>query len=91
MGPVNWATGLDENGRPIEAEGVRYEKNPVALLPGPMGAHTWQPMAFSPELELAYIPAQEIPAIYAEDSRFDSKPTAWNTGSDFARRCTTAD
>jgi glucose dehydrogenase len=28
--PVNWATGLDLNGRPIEAEGARYEKNPIS-------------------------------------------------------------
>jgi quinohemoprotein ethanol dehydrogenase len=84
FGPMNWATGLDVNGRPIEADGARYGKNPVALLPGPLGAHNWHPMAYSPELELAYIPAQEIPAVYAEDSQFDPSPLGWNTGTDFA-------
>ncbi|MFT4875220.1 MAG: quinohemoprotein ethanol dehydrogenase [Congregibacter sp.] len=84
FGPVSWATGLDKNGRPIEAEGARYGKNPVTLLPGPSGAHNWHPMAYNPELELAYIPAQEIPATYAEDSRFSAGSTAWNTGADFA-------
>lgn len=84
FGPVNWATGLDEKGRPIEAEGARYGKNPVALLPGPHGAHNWHPMAYNPELELAYIPAQEIPYAYAEDSRFNNGSTGWNTGTDAA-------
>jgi quinohemoprotein ethanol dehydrogenase len=82
--PVNWATGLDDNGRPIEAQGARYEKNPIVLLPGPPGAHNWHPMAYNPDLELAYIPAQEIPQGYGQDSRFDSNPTVWNTGVDFA-------
>jgi quinohemoprotein ethanol dehydrogenase len=84
FGPVSWATGLDENGRPIEAEGARYGKNPVTLLPGPHGAHNWHPMAYNPELQLAYIPAQEIPAVFSDDSRFASGKTAWNTGADFA-------
>lgn len=84
FGPVSWATGLDKNGRPIEAEGARYGTNPVTLLPGPAGAHNWHPMAYNAELELAYIPAQEIPAVYAEDSRFTAGSTAWNTGADFS-------
>jgi quinohemoprotein ethanol dehydrogenase len=84
FGPMNWATGLDEKGRPIEAEGARYGKNPVALLPGTLGAHNWHPMAYNPQLELAYIPAQEIPSVFAEDSRFDTNTIGWNTGADFA-------
>lgn len=84
FGPISWATGLDGNGRPIEAEGARYGTSPVALLPGPLGAHNWHPMAFNPELELAYIPAQEIPALYAEDVGFTAGTTGWNTGADFS-------
>jgi len=41
-------------------------------------------MAFNPDLELAYIPAQEIPQAYREDSRFSHKSKGWNTGADFA-------
>ena len=81
---MNWATGLSESGRPIETAMARYGKEPVILLPGPLGAHNWHPMAYNPDLQLAYIPAQELPQAYMEDSQFESKPVAWNTGSDFS-------
>ena len=82
--PLNWATGLDENGRPMEVAAARYGKEPHQQLPGPLGAHNWQPMAYSPETGLAYIPAQEIPQAYAEDPRFGTKTIGWNTGADFS-------
>ncbi len=82
--PVNWATGLDEAGRPVEVAAARYGKEPFQQTPGPLGAHNWQPMAFNPDLGLAYIPAQEIPQAYAEDSRFTTKSTGWNTGIDLS-------
>jgi quinohemoprotein ethanol dehydrogenase len=84
FGPVDWATGLDEQGRPIEAAHARYGDQSIVLTPGPLGAHNWHPMAFNPELQLAYIPAQEIPGSYQEDSRFTSGPVGWNTGADFS-------
>ena len=84
FGPMTWATGLSESGRPIETAEARYESEPVVLLPGPLGAHNWHPMAYNPELQLAYIPAQELPQAYQEDSRFESQPAAWNTGADFS-------
>jgi len=82
--PVNWATGLDANGRPLEVAEARYGKEPFQQTPGPLGGHNWQPMAFNPDLGLAYIPAQEIPQAYVEDSRFTSRPVGWNTGIDFS-------
>lgn len=84
FGPMNWATGLDAAGRPIENPAARYGKAPFEQLPGPLGAHNWQPMAFNPDTGLAYIPAQEIPQAYAEDPRFTSRATGWNTGIDFS-------
>lgn len=82
--PQNWTTGLDENGRPIEIADARYGEVPYQQTPGPLGAHNWHPMAFNPELNLAYIPAQEIPQAYARDPRFESDAIAWNTGADFS-------
>ena len=82
--PQNWTSGLDENGRPIEVTEARYADAPHMQTPGPLGAHNWQPMAFNPDLNLAYIPAQEIPQMYTNDPRFTDKPTKWNTGVDFA-------
>lgn len=82
--PQNWTTGLDENGRPIENPDARYSDVPFLQTPGPLGGHNWQPMAFNPELNLAYIPAQEIPQAYATDPLFVSNPGNWNTGADFS-------
>ncbi len=81
--PVNWAAGLDENGRPIETEGARANDPTFIQTPGPLGAHNWHPMAFNPELNLAYIPAQEIPRAYV-GSDGEMADTTWNTGFDFA-------
>lgn len=82
--PTDWATGLDASGRPIEAEGARYGNDAIIISPGPLGAHNWHPMSFHPDLNLVYIPAQEVPQAFATDPRFRSKPVRWNTGADFA-------
>ena len=82
--PQNWTSGLDDNGRPIEIAAARYSDVPYEQTPGPMGGHNWHPMAYNPELGLAYIPAQEVPQAYGTDPRFAEKPTVWNTGADFA-------
>jgi len=82
--PMTWATGVDEFGRPIEVAEARYGNKAVFVNPGPLGAHNWQPMAFNPDLDLAYIPAQEVPRYYSMDPRMESDPIGWNTGIDFA-------
>ena len=82
--PQNWTTGLDENGRPIEVPDARYQDVSFLQMPGPLGGHNWQPMAFNPDVGLAYIPAQEIPQAYRKDPRFATQPAKWNTGIDFA-------
>ena len=61
--PINWASGVDpKTGRPIENAGIRYDEtgSRSSMMPGPLGAHSWQPMAFNPNTGLVYIPAQEI-------------------------------
>jgi len=82
--PVNWATGLSEYGRPIEVPEARYAEIPFLQTPGPLGGHNWHPMAYNPDVGLAYIPAQEIPQAYATDPRFQDNSSKWNTGADFA-------
>lgn len=57
---VNWATGYDANGRPIEVPAARG-KEPYDSIPGPYGAHNWHPMSFNPQTGLVYLPAQNIP------------------------------
>ena len=82
--PQNWTTGLDENGRPIEVAESRYGNTPFLQFPGPLGGHNWHPMAFNPDLNLVYIPAQEIPLNYQNQEDFLSNPAKWNTGMDFS-------
>ena len=65
-GYVSWASGLDQNGRPIENEGVRYRDGRTWwITPSSHGAHNWQPQAFNPDLGLMYIPASVQAGPYA--------------------------
>jgi alcohol dehydrogenase (cytochrome c)/quinohemoprotein ethanol dehydrogenase len=86
FGPMNWATGLDANGRPIENPAARYgdTKQPFVASPGPGGLHDWQPMSFSPKTGLVYIPATESSYLYIHDpSEGGAGPTrlGYNTAS----------
>ena len=60
---VNWATGYDANGRPIEVPTARGDK-PYDSIPGPYGAHNWHPMSFNPQTGLVYLPAQGVPSTH---------------------------
>ncbi|MCU7849751.1 MAG: methanol/ethanol family PQQ-dependent dehydrogenase [Candidatus Thiodiazotropha sp. (ex Lucinoma kastoroae)] len=66
---VDWAKGIDlKTGRPIET-GVRPEDptkskdgkkgDSVFVAPSFLGAKNWMPMAYSPDTELFYVPANE--------------------------------
>ena len=86
-GTVTWAEGLDtKTGRPIEKAEARWSTlNKVALvLPGPLGAHNWQPMSYSPQTGYVYIPALEAGFGFApvESKGFERRPGLWNLGVD---------
>jgi quinohemoprotein ethanol dehydrogenase len=55
---LTWATGINmSTGRPIEVSGIRYpDGKTFEMWPSPRGAHSWMPMAFSPQTGLVYIP-----------------------------------
>jgi quinohemoprotein ethanol dehydrogenase len=73
LGKVTWAKGIDmATGRPIENRGVRYEDGEALMWPGSGGLHNWQPMSFSPDTGLTYIPAHEMPGYY-NDQGLDAK------------------
>ncbi|MGE0387420.1 MAG: PQQ-dependent dehydrogenase, methanol/ethanol family [Gammaproteobacteria bacterium] len=82
---VTWAERIDlATGRPVEAPNIRFENGPSTFWPGPIGAHAWQPMSFSPRTGLVYIPRMEMPG-YFSDRGIDPKtwqpiPGAFNTG-----------
>jgi len=64
---VTWATGIDmKTGRPIEAEGARYEDGSELVWPSVYGAHNWHAMSFNPKTGLVYIPKVELPAFFSE-------------------------
>ena len=81
---VTWATGIDmKTGRPIESPQARYTK--VELIkPGPFGGHNWQPMSFSPQTGLVYIPALDASFGYSDDPAFKPASASWNLGIDLA-------
>ena len=58
---VNWATGYDSNGRPIEVPEARSPDKSFDSIPGPFGAHNWHPMSYNPQTGLVYLPAQGVP------------------------------
>jgi len=79
--PINWASGVDpKTGRPIENTGIRYDLTgkPVSMMPGALGAHSWQPMAYNPKTGLVYIPAQEIGMEFKPVEGLKTTPLGWN-------------
>jgi quinohemoprotein ethanol dehydrogenase len=85
---VNWATGYDEHGRPIETALARPD-GPFDTIPGALGAHNWHSMSFSPLTGLVYLPVHNIPMSLMDDKEWKQgavlpsrigSGTGWNTG-----------
>ena len=70
--PLNWSTGMSEDGRPIENPETRIDVTgkPALVMPGPLGGHNWHPMAYSPQEKLVYIPAFEAAMLYAPEANW---------------------
>ncbi len=77
---MTWATGVDENGRPIEVPEARSLSEDFAVLPGPTGAHNWHPMSYSPDTGLVYIPTNIWPFLYSRPDPNDPVKSNWNVG-----------
>ncbi len=85
---VNWATGYDKKGRPLETKN-EHSDGPYEATPGPYGAHNWHPMSFNPTTGLVYLPAQNVPLALIDDKKWkygqpviQGQPAAalgWNT------------
>ncbi|RZK03465.1 MAG: PQQ-dependent dehydrogenase, methanol/ethanol family [Novosphingobium sp.] len=66
---VTWADRIDQKtGRPVENPGIRYNGKPglFEMWPGPTGAHSWQPQAYSPLTGLVYVPVIEQGAVIGD-------------------------
>jgi quinohemoprotein ethanol dehydrogenase len=81
---INWATGVDmKTGRPLETALARYPgPDPAPVVPGPLGAHSWQPMSYSPLTGLVYIPVNDVGFKYKSAENFEAKNLAANYGID---------
>ncbi len=81
---VNWATGVDlKTGRPIENPTARYPHGEAPpIVPGPVGAHSWQPMSYSPLTGLTYIPVNDVGFNFKSPNDFEFKNEALNFGID---------
>jgi len=81
---INWATGVDmKTGRPIESATARYSRvDSPPIIPGPLGAHNWQPMSYSPLTGLTYIPVNEVGFNFKSPPDFEFKNLALNFGID---------
>ncbi len=83
--PANWASKIDlKTGRPVENPAARYTSTKAALVyPGPLGAHNWHPMAFSPRTGLVYIPVTEnnVGLVGEKPEGFKLNDRAYNIGA----------
>jgi mono/diheme cytochrome c family protein len=81
---MNWATHVDaQTGRPvINPEAYYDDTKPFVAVPGPAGGHNWQPMSFSPDTGLVYIPVMDTGYPHLVNSDFQYQPLGFNTGND---------
>ncbi len=82
---VSWATGIDlQTGKPLESPAAEYEagNKPAVVMPGPGGAHSWQPASYSPSTGLVYFPVLESGFAYKSVEHFSHNAFAFNTGTD---------
>lgn len=70
---VNWSTGYDKSGRPIETEIARKGDRPREVIPSAYGARNWHSMSYNPKTGLVYMPVQGVPI-----SLVDNKDWSFN-------------
>ena len=76
----NWAKRIDiATGRPVEYPSSRMFDGNHPMWPSGAGAHSWEPMAFSPETKLVYIPTTELSETL-DDRGIDTKTWKRETG-----------
>jgi quinohemoprotein ethanol dehydrogenase len=84
--PVNWATGIDANGRPIENPAARDLKDAALVQPSAEGAHNWNPISFNPATGLVYLAVLEDTSLHAIIPNWKINLHDQTTGSDRAYR-----
>ena len=81
---VNWATGFSPEGRPIvnQEKVPTYEYEAKDICPASEGGKWWNPMSYSPEKKMVFVPSREICTDIksAKGERAEGKPH-WGIGS----------
>jgi quinohemoprotein ethanol dehydrogenase len=74
---TTWAKRIDlKTGRPVEDPNSHYPNGSDFLLrPSSIGAHSWLPMAYSPQTHLAYVPTIDMAAVFNDRG---ITPSNWN-------------
>ncbi len=78
---VNWASGFDASGRPIETD-VDYRHEAKLVKPSPLGGHSWEPMSYSPRTGLVYLPALEMGSLVKMDPEWRYERERYNSALD---------
>jgi quinohemoprotein ethanol dehydrogenase len=78
---ANWASHIDlKTGRPVKTEQGWYKNEPKLVVPSLPGGHSWNPMSYSPQTGLVYIPTIIYPWVYRADASFSFTKKKWGTG-----------
>jgi alcohol dehydrogenase (cytochrome c) len=78
---LNWATGIDAQGRPIRSDVMPTEKG-TRICPGIIGATNWYSPSYNPGTELFYFLALESCDIYhLKAEKFTPGQTYYSTGT----------
>lgn len=79
---MNWSTGMDPAFRPIVArKEADYNSAPKFVIPSMWGGHNWNPMAYSPETGLVYIPTIETGMFYVDVRKNPGSKLQWVDGA----------
>lgn len=79
---LNWATGVDAKGRPIEVPDMEPTPAGKKVCPSMVGAANWMSPSFDPETGLLYVPVLEQCDLYTRsDSAPDPMKELMGTGS----------
>jgi quinohemoprotein ethanol dehydrogenase len=64
---MNWASGVDmKTGRPVTTAASDWFVSPKTVYPSWAGGHTWNPMSFSGQTRLVYIPVIDVPSVWVD-------------------------
>jgi quinohemoprotein ethanol dehydrogenase len=64
---VNWASGVDKKtGRPAVTAAADWYSSPKNVYPSWSGGHTWNPMSYSAQTHLVYIPVIDMSAVWID-------------------------